>query len=166
MEMTMNAIKNPPMTRLSAIRTTTWGLTLGLLLLGGWLLFQPLSQAADVVVYKSPTCGCCIAWIRHLEANGFSVEAHDRVDMHPIKTELGVPTAYRSCHTAKVGGYVIEGHVPADLITRLLEQRPAVKGLAVPGMPMGSPGMDGPRKDAYQVLTFDDQGRSTVYANR
>jgi hypothetical protein len=162
----MNPNKQTPITRLSAGRITAWGPALGLLLLGGWMLFQVPSQAADVVVYKSPSCGCCNAWIRHLEQHGFEVEAHDRTDMNPIKTELGVPTAYRSCHTAKVGDYVIEGHVPADLITRLIEERPAVKGLAVPGMPMGSPGMEGPRKDAYQVLTFDAQGRSSVYANR
>jgi hypothetical protein len=153
MEMTMNSIKQTPMTRLSANRITTWGLALGLLLLGGWLLFQPLSQAADVVVYKSPTCGCCNAWIRHLEAHGFKVEVHDQLDMNPIKAELGVPMVYRSCHTAKVGNYVVEGHVPADLITRMLEDRPPIKGLAVPGMPMGSPGMEGPSKDAYQVLS-------------
>ena len=140
--------------------------------ISGLLLLLPLLSAAafadepSIAVYKSPTCGCCNAWIRHLEAHGFKVEVHDQLDMNPIKAELGVPMVYRSCHTAKVGNYVVEGHVPADLITRMLEDRPPIKGLAVPGMPMGSPGMEGPSKDAYQVLTFDAQGRSTVYANR
>ena len=94
------------------------------------------------------------------------MEARDRTDMNPVKAVIGVPRHLRSCHTAVVDGYVVEGHVPADLITRMLTEKPDIKGLAVPGMPMGSPGMEGPRKDVYDVLTFDSKGRTSVYATR
>jgi hypothetical protein len=128
----------------------------------------PASALAPVAitVYKDPGCGCCNAWITHLEANGFAVTAHDVRAMAEIKANLGVPSALHSCHTAAVGGYAIEGHVPADLIHRLLRARPKVVGLAVPGMPMGSPGMEGPRKDPYDVVTFDAKGRTSVFAKR
>lgn len=129
----------------------------------GLLLSQRLVEAAEVVIYKSPTCGCCNAWVDHLRDNGFSVETHDRSDMHAIKTELGVPYTLQSCHTALVNGYVIEGHVPADDIKRLLQEKPDVEGLTAPGMPMGSPGMEGPRKDPYDVLTFQRGGKTSVY---
>lgn len=124
------------------------------------------SAAGEVVVYKSPTCGCCKEWVKHLEANGYEVKVHEQYDVTPIKQDLGVPGQLRSCHTATVDGYVLEGHVPADLIARLQKEKPAVRGLAVPGMPMGSPGMEGPRKDDYDVLTFDESGRTSVYASR
>jgi hypothetical protein len=121
--------------------------------------------AAEVTVYKSATCGCCKEWVKHLEANGFSVKALDVPDLVPYKTANGVPITLGSCHTAKVGGYVIEGHVPASDIKRLLKERPAVSGLAVPGMPIGSPGMEqGNHKERYEVLTFDKQGKTSVYA--
>lgn len=123
------------------------------------------SFATEVTVYKSPTCGCCKEWVKHLQANGFSVTTHDATDIMPYKTANGVPAALGSCHTAKVGGYVIEGHVPASDIKRLLKERPPVRGLAVPGMPSGSPGMEqGGHKDRYDVLTFDKQGNTAVYA--
>ncbi len=136
------------------------------LIISSMLLIAQPANAADVVVYKSPTCGCCKNWISHLEENGFTVEAHNERNMNPIKSELGVPRHLQSCHTAKVGGYIVEGHVPAEEIARLLKEKPAVKGLAVPGMPMGSPGMEGPRKDAYDVLTFEKNGKTSVYASR
>lgn len=121
--------------------------------------------ATEVVVYKSPTCGCCKEWVKHMQANGFSVTAHDVANSMPYKTANGVPLTLASCHTAKVGGYVVEGHVPANDIKRLLNDRPPVIGLAVPGMPNGSPGMEqGGHKDRYDVLTFDKQGNTTVYA--
>ena len=129
------------------------------------ILIQRTAEAEDVIVYKSPTCGCCSEWIKHLEENGFSVKAEDLRNVNQIKAELGVPNKLRSCHTAKVGDYVIEGHVPAQEITRMLKEKPQVKGLAVPGMPMGSPGMEGPRQDRYDVLTFDKNGKSSVYAS-
>ncbi len=123
-------------------------------------------QAAlePVTVYKSPTCGCCSKWVRHLQDNGFEVDAVNRNDMNSIKSQAGVPRQLASCHTAIIGGYVIEGHVPAADIKRLLNGRPAVAGLTVPGMPMGSPGMEGPRQDRYNVLTLDKAGDSTVFS--
>ncbi len=120
--------------------------------------------ALEVTVYKSPTCGCCNKWIAHLEANGFKVNAHDLADLTQVKLEHGVRRELTSCHTALVDGYVIEGHVPAEDIQRLLQERPDVVGLAVPGMPMGSPGMEGPTSEPYNVLTFDRNGNTTVFA--
>lgn len=124
------------------------------------------SLASELItVYKSPTCGCCSAWIEHLEQNGFAVKAYNSDRMGEIKQALGVAPRHASCHTAEIDGYVIEGHVPADQIRRLLRERPEMAGLSVPGMPMGSPGMEGPRKDPYQVLLFDRTGNSRVYAD-
>lgn len=121
--------------------------------------------AAQVTVYKSPTCDCCNKWIDHLRANGFTVEALDVADIVPHKKANRVPAALGSCHTAQVGGYVIEGHVPANDIHRLLRERPKVLGVAVPGMPAGSPGMEqGSQTERYEVLTFDHAGNTTVYA--
>lgn len=124
------------------------------------------SQAQLITVYKSPTCGCCEKWISHLEANGFRVTAYDTNDMDSIKQQQGVPAQLGSCHTALVEGYVIEGHVPADDIRRLLKEKPVAAGLAVPGMPMGSPGMEGPRKDPYNVLLFNRSGDVAIYDRR
>ncbi len=125
-----------------------------------------VTAGPKVTVYKTPTCGCCKKWVSHLEANGFEVEAIDRQDLGMIKSMSGVSPENASCHTARVGGYVVEGHVPADDIKRMLQERPDIKGLTVPGMPMGSPGMEGPRKDAYDVLTINNDGSSDVYARR
>ena len=119
---------------------------------------------AELMVYKSPTCGCCSKWIEHLEAHGFDVESENRRDMAAVKAQNGVPMQMASCHTAIVEGYVIEGHVPAEDIARLLEERPALSGLAVPDMPVGSPGMEGPNPQRYQVLGFDAEGRVVSYA--
>lgn len=143
-----------------------WLLVGTTLIIGGLIFSQHTSEAGDIVVYKSPACGCCNKWVNHLKQHGFNVEVHDHDDMNPIKVDRGIPRHLQSCHTAVVDGYIVEGHVPADLITRLLQERPQVKGLAVPGMPMGSPGMEGPRKDSYQVLTFQEDGKTNVYANR
>jgi hypothetical protein len=129
-------------------------------------LAAPLaSLAADetVTVYKSPTCGCCEKWIGHLREQGFEVEAVNLTDLRVVKSMAGVKPEQASCHTARVGGYVVEGHVPAEDIRRLLAERPKIRGLAVPGMPMGSPGMEGPRRESYQVLTLED-GPSRVFA--
>ena len=122
-------------------------------------------EPTQVTVYKSPKCGCCDDWVRHLEENGFSVVAHDVDDMAPVKVENGVPPHLSSCHTARVEGYVVEGHVPASDIARLLEQRPRIVGLSVPGMPIGSPGMEGPNPVPYRVLSFDAQGRVEVFSS-
>lgn len=138
-----------------------------LLPLAALLMLGPAAAAAaDVVVFKSPSCGCCKAWVKHLEQNGLSVEVHDRYDMSAVKEQLAVPAKLRSCHSALADDYLIEGHVPADLIQRVVGERPEVMGLAVPGMPMGSPGMEGPRKDEYAVLAFEHDGKTTVYAER
>jgi hypothetical protein len=126
----------------------------------------PAAQTVEVTVYKSPTCGCCTKWEDHLRENGFHVTSVQREDMNTIKQEHGIPQGLQSCHTALVNGYAVEGHVPADVIRKLLTERPRVKGIAVPGMPMGSPGMEGPHKDEYEVYTFDASGPKDVYAVR
>ena len=122
------------------------------------------AELESITVYKSPTCGCCTKWVSHLQANGFEVETIDLQDMSAVKAEAGISRQLSSCHTAKTGGYVIEGHVPADDIKRLLKERPDVTGLTVPGMPMGSPGMEGYRKDNYDVLTFTRTGETAVFS--
>ena len=118
-----------------------------------------------ITVYKDPSCGCCKNWIAHLIKHGYRVDAKDSPDMSEIKRTLGVPTGLTACHTAMVNGYLIEGHVPAADIDRLLAQKPKVTGLAVPGMPAGSPGMEGASAQRYQVLTFDKSGKTTVFAS-
>lgn len=147
-------------------RRIFWGGSLAALLAVLGLLAAQQSVAADIVVYKSPTCGCCGKWVKHMEDAGFSVDVEDVRDLAPIKRELGVPGRMQSCHTAKVGDYIVEGHVPADLVKRMLDEKPDIKGLAVPGMPMGSPGMEGPRKDPYNVMAVGNDGRTSVYARR
>ena len=120
---------------------------------------------AEAIVYKSPTCGCCGRWVDHLAAAGYKVTARDTTDMASIKRRHGVPASMESCHTTLVGGYVVEGHVPAEVVTRLLREKPAIIGISAPGMPLGSPGMEGPRKDKYDVVTFDKSGHSRVYSS-
>ena len=119
-----------------------------------------------VDVWKDPDCGCCNEWVKHLQANGFRVKTHDQGNTAARK-RLGLPDALGSCHTATVGNYVVEGHVPARDIQRLLREKPKALGLAVPGMPVGSPGMDGPeyrgRKDRYNVLLVATDGSTRVY---
>ena len=124
------------------------------------------SSAQTITVYKSPTCGCCKKWIAHMEDNGFNVRAHDTQDVRSIKQQNGVSDRLASCHTALVDGYVIEGHVPADAVKKLLKEKPVAAGLAVPGMPMGSPGMEGPHKDPYDVVLFNRSGDTAVYERR
>jgi hypothetical protein len=119
-----------------------------------------------VTVYKTATCGCCSKWVEHLRSAGFPVVAHDVENLDEIKAQQGVPLALRSCHTALVDGYLVEGHVPAPVIERLLRERPRVTGLAVPGMPVGSPGMEGEHPERYAVLAFDGSGRVTVYSQQ
>jgi hypothetical protein len=124
----------------------------------------PAQQATKISVFKSPTCTCCSKWVEHLRTHGFAPTATNVDNMDAIKTKHNVPRAAQSCHTAIVGGYVIEGHVPAADIQRLLKERPAVVGIAAPGMPIGSPGMEGPSPDKYDVVTFDKQGKTRVFA--
>jgi len=121
----------------------------------------------DITVYKSPLCGCCDKWVEQLRANGFTAHVKTMNDTSGIKSSLAIPTQLRSCHTAVVGDYWVEGHVPADLILKLLEEKPAgLKGIAVPGMVPGSPGMESPQPRTYQVLSVDDKGQVAVYATR
>lgn len=119
-----------------------------------------------VTVYKSPTCDCCRKWVTHLVAAGFPVNVVEQVDVQPLKTEVGVPASMASCHTAKVGGYFVEGHVPADDIKRLLVERPAASGLALPGMPSGSPGMEHPsgQISPYTVHLIARDGSMTDFS--
>ena len=121
------------------------------------------AEPAAVTVYKSPACGCCVKWIEHLEDHGFQVKAVDVFDTAALKREHEVPPALQTCHTATVDGYVVEGHVPAADVERLLRERPEVRGLAVPGMPIGSPGMEGPNPESYSTLSFDAEGRTRVF---
>ena len=122
-------------------------------------------SAQTMTVFKSPTCGCCQKWIDRMEDAGFEVNARDTQFMQSIKREHGIPGQFASCHTALIGGYVIEGHVPAKDIEKLLENQYEVSGLAVPGMPAGSPGMEmGGRKDAYNVIAFTDN-RAGIFSS-
>lgn len=116
-----------------------------------------------IVVYKSPTCGCCGKWEDHLRASGFAVESKLTEAMNLKRTELGVPQKLQSCHTAVVEGYVVEGHVPAASIKKLLKSKSKVKGIAVPGMPIGSPGMEGPNPEKYEVVSFGADGKTKVF---
>lgn len=146
--------------------------TLGLLAAGGgaaaaWhLAAEKGAPAVTITVYKTPTCGCCGKWVEHLKQAGFEVRSVDLDDLTEIEQASGVPIRLRTCHTAVVEGYVVEGHVPADVIERLLKERPAAAGIAVPGMPIGSPGMEGSPKQSYDVLLFRKDGSTTVFAKR
>jgi hypothetical protein len=122
------------------------------------------SSGPLVTVYKDATCGCCGKWVEHLKANGFTVKVQEVSDTSPYERQYRVPRSMVSCHTAVVNGYTIEGHVPAADIKRLLSERPKVVGLAVPGMPAGTPGMEAAHSDAYSVFAFDESSHSSVYA--
>ena len=125
---------------------------------------QARPTAVPIQVFKTPTCGCCAKWVDHMKAAGFAPEVQDLPNLAGVKSDAGVPPNLQSCHTARVGGYIVEGHVPADTVKRLLKEKPRVAGIAVPGMPIGSPGMEqGDRRDAYDVLTFTKDGRITVF---
>jgi hypothetical protein len=126
----------------------------------------PAAPLPKVVVYKSASCGCCSKWVDYIKAAGFPVEVHDVDDIGEIAAASGVPSALGSCHTALVQGYVIEGHVPADLIQKLLTEKPKLAGLSVPGMVVGSPGMDGNPAQKYDVVSWTSAGKTAVYAKR
>lgn len=120
----------------------------------------------EVVMYKDPNCGCCTKWADHLRENGFQVREIESADMRMIKAEAGLPAPLASCHTATVEGYIVEGHVPASSLRRLLDERPPLAGIAVPGMPLGSPGMEGPYPaDRYDVIGFDRKGHVEVFSS-
>lgn len=124
-----------------------------------WAAASPMME-----IWKTPTCGCCRVWVRHVEDAGFRTTVTDLADVGPVKARLGVPPELSSCHTGLVEGYVVEGHVPADDVIRMLRERPKIRGLFVPGMPIGSPGMEGPGGTPYDVLALDAAGKASVYA--
>jgi hypothetical protein len=124
------------------------------------------ARLPPVIVYKSPSCGCCLAWADHMRSSGFPVEIHDVQDLSPIKAEAGVPAGLGSCHTARVAGYFLEGHVPADDVKQLLARKLRARGLIVPGMVPGSPGMEqGDERQPYDVLLLAEDGSTTVFAH-
>jgi len=138
----------------------------GGVLAGGFLLIDsPTATAKEVVVYKNPSCGCCSKWANQMSAAGFTVTVNAVNNMNVIKEKYGTPWQLESCHTALIDGYVIEGHVPLREIKRLLAERPEAIGLAVPGMPAGSPGMEGRYSDPYKVILFEANGSTAVYAS-
>ncbi len=130
-------------------------------------VLPPIADAASpqVTVYKTPTCGCCKAWVEHLRSRGFEVVTEDLQDLSLIKQQHRIPKSLHTCHTAVVDGYVVEGHVPASDVVRLLSERPKVAGIAVPGMPIGSPGMEvrGRAAEAFDTVTFTASGTTAVF---
>ena len=124
------------------------------------------ADVALVTLYKNPTCSCCADWADHMRQQGFNVEVREGADLIQVKSEHGVPLDLASCHTAVVDGYAVEGHVPGDVVRSLLDERPEIAGLAVPGMPRGVPGMPGEGLGSYQVLAFQTDGARDVYAVR
>jgi hypothetical protein len=119
------------------------------------------AQELLITVHKDPNCGCCSGWVQHLQKAGFVTKVFDTNDIDAVKKRLGVPDDLATCHTAEVAGYVIEGHVPAAALRRFLAEKPQAKGLAVPGMPIGSPGMEGGKPEKYDVVLFGPDGRRT-----
>lgn len=155
------------MTRIHATRRT---LACAVALSAAGLTYSVFAQQKPTVVsvYKTSTCGCCSKWVDHMKAHGFELKVQDVEDISAVKTKLGVAPELGSCHTAQVEGYVIEGHVPATSVQRLLKERPKVTGLTVPGMPVGSPGMEIPsgQTEPYNVLTFTRDGQTKVFEKR
>ena len=141
-------------------------LAIGLLVFNAGIKAETLSagKPVDIVVYRSPTCECCGKWLEHLKKNNFNVKDIVTDDVQAIKNKYGVSEAMASCHTAIVDGYVIEGHVPANDIMKLLKTKPKIVGIAVPGMPSGTPGMEmGDRKDSYNVMSFDKENHYEIF---
>lgn len=129
---------------------------------------QLSGERPELVVYKDPNCGCCDAWVEHVHARGYRTRLFDTSQLPEVKANLGVPRDLSSCHTTVVGRYVVEGHVPAEVIDKLLTERPQIAGIAVPGMPIGSPGMEveGMAAQRYDVIAYDAAGRRSVFARR
>lgn len=147
--------------RRPSLRTLLAATAIGLATLG-----HATANDDEVTMFKDPNCGCCGKWAEHMRANGFKVKEVATSEMGAIKRTAGVPQPLGSCHTAKVGGYVVEGHVPAADVKRMLADKPAITGISAPGMPMGSPGMEGPYPaDRYDVVSFDAQGKTAVFAS-
>lgn len=141
-------------------------LTIAVMVAAG-VSFQAQQAPPSITVYKTATCGCCSLWVDHLRTHNFNVRAVDVEDIDAVKRTYGVPPGLGSCHTAVVGGYVVEGHVPGDAVARMLKERPSIAGIAVPGMPIGSPGMEVPgHNQPYEVVSFDRAGKYQVYERR
>ncbi len=119
-------------------------------------VFPAMAEKIKATVYKSPECGCCHVWVGYLRENGFDVRVKDMDDVTSVKNRFGVPDDLWSCHTAVIGGYAVEGHVPVEAINRLLAEKPRIKGIALPGMPSGSPGMPGPKTEKFIIYTISD----------
>jgi hypothetical protein len=163
-ERVATAVASTRLTRRAWIGAATGGLAL--LVVGERMRRKPRLEAlGEVTVFTSPSCQCCGKWVERMREHGFRVAVEHVTDVSPVKREHGVPSALYSCHTGIVRGYTIEGHVPPDLVARVLRERPAIAGLAVPGMPQSAPGMD-LGHEAYDVLSFEQSGRTTVYASR
>lgn len=135
---------------------------LSLLLIAGGTAWA--QSATQIEVFKSPYCGCCEKWVEHMEKNGFKVSAHNVNDVPAARKNLGMPDRFGSCHTAKIGGYVVEGHVPAADVQRLLKEKPKAIGLAAPGMPQGSPGMETATPVPYETLLIQADGSARLFA--
>ena len=136
------------------------------LLIGGALALSAtaaVAQGRRMTTYKTPWCGCCDGWVLHMRAAGWTVDVVEREDLAPVRARYGVPQRYAGCHTAVVGSYAIEGHVPASDVARLLRERPQAVALAAPGMPAGSPGMESAGREPYVTLLIDRSGRATVF---
>src|SRR5262245_39307211 len=151
------------------MRTLIVGMT-GVLLLSAAVVGQQQAKPKliPMSVYKSPSCGCCSKWVDYMRKNGFDPKVQDVDNIGALKLKLGVREDVSSCHTTEVGGYIVEGHVPVESVQRLLKERPKIAGIAVPGMPAGSPGMEVPggRKDPYNVLAFTSDGKTSVFEKR
>jgi hypothetical protein len=142
--------------------------TVGVLVLAASLALRAHPAEADlqvIQVYKSPTCGCCQKWVDYVRSRGYTVTVSNVPNVSSVKRQLGVPSGVASCHTAVIGGYFIEGHVPAEDISRLIAEHPDIAGLALPGMPIGSPGMEGSNAQPYFVLAVQKDGKLTVFAD-
>jgi hypothetical protein len=152
------------MIRTNLIRLVTVLLLAGTAGVGAQAPKKPGPDVVEAKVWLTPTCGCCGKWVDHMQAASFKMTREVTTDMSAVPAHQRVPEALRSCHTAMVGQYIIEGHVPADLVRRLLKAQPKIVGLAAPGMPAGSPGMDVPNSPPFQVLAFDKEGHTRVFA--
>ena len=151
--------------RSSHLKAFGIGMVLALLGVGAYFQFWSSPDLPTVTVYKSPSCNCCGEWVTHMKEQGFPVEVESRFDVKPVKKQVGLPSSLAACHTAVVDSYVVEGHVPAQDVKQLLRETPDVRGLSVPGMPVGSPGMErGDRVEPYEVVTFTPSGDTTVFA--
>ncbi len=157
--------RGPRISRRTWIGAAAGGAALVLIGKRAWPHRIAPANAPHVAVYRSPACGCCGEWIKKMESAGFTVDERSMDDLSAVKRDLGVPQSLYACHTAESGGFVFEGHVPPDLVERMLSERPALRGLAVPGMPQSAPGMDMGHVP-YDVISFDATGRTAVYATR